>query len=160
MCIFSGESNVTVDGTRIFGRVEGGEQFLVYQMSVGTSAETAMVLPLPIAPGHGEAAVRFIDLSTYPKFFEALELMFPQTLYLLAHEPQGLGERSPTLVVHRVGDFEASYVPSIADFARLDKRFQLSSAIWDKLPAYRDYGFAVFKLLQPKRGILERIGIK
>lgn len=160
MCIFSGDTTVAVSGTRIFGRVEGTEQYLVYQMSVGTSADTAMVLPLPIAPGHGDAAVRFIDLSTYPKFFEALEMMFPQTLLLVLGEQELAVAASRTLEVHRVGDFEASYVPSIADFARLDKRFQLSPAVWDTLPAYRDYGFAVFKLVQPKRGLLERIGIK
>lgn len=160
MCIFSGESTVAVSGTRIFGRVEGTEQYLVYQMSLGTSADTAMVLPLPIAPGHGDAAVRFIDLSTYPKFFQALEMMFPQTLFLSLGEQELAMDASRTLAVHRVGDFEASYVPSIADFARLDKRFQLSPVVWDTLPAYRDYGFAVFKLFQPKRGLLERIGIK
>jgi hypothetical protein len=162
MCIFTGA--VAVRGTRIFGRVHRGlhdatEQFLVYQMAFGATQDTAMVLPLPIAPGHGDAALRFIDLSTYPKFFEALDLLFPQFLsFGIEDKPQSIGRGM--IAVQRVGDFEASYVPSVADFARLDKRFRLSSTIWEKLPAYRDYGFAVFKLFQPKRGFLERIGVK
>ena len=32
------------------------------------------------------------------------------------------------------------------DFARLDERFRLPPRTWDKLPAYRNHGFAVFKL--------------
>ena len=37
-------------------------------------------------------------------------------------------------------------MPSIADFRRLDERFRLPTEVWDKLPAYKDYGFAVFRL--------------
>ena len=32
------------------------------------------------------------------------------------------------------------------DFSRLDERFRISDDAWKKLPQYRDYGFAVFKL--------------
>jgi hypothetical protein len=46
----------------------------------------------------------------------------------------------------RCRDFEASFVPCVRDFARLDDRFWLPSAVWDALPAYADWGFAVFKL--------------
>jgi hypothetical protein len=144
-----------VSGTQIFGRVDGAEQLLVYQMTFGAADDIAMVLPLPVAQGHGETAVRFIDLSTFPKFFDALSMLFPSDLELL-EQSAGRG----MLEVHRVGAFEASYVPSIADFARLDARFRLAPAVWEALPAYRDYGFAVFKLFRPKRGLLERIGLR
>lgn len=50
------------------------------------------------------------------------------------------------LAVVMVGEFEASFVPAIKDFSRLDERFRLHDNVWDKLPAYADYGFAVFKL--------------
>ncbi len=40
----------------------------------------------------------------------------------------------------------ASYVPSIADFSRLDERFRLSDQVWSQLPGYQKFGFAVFKL--------------
>jgi hypothetical protein len=52
----------------------------------------------------------------------------------------------PTLTVHEVGAFEASFVPTVADFARLDRRFSLPPQVWDSLGGYRDWGFAVFKL--------------
>ena len=154
MCIFSGPA--TVSGTRIFGRVEGDEQYVVYQMAFGATDDVAMVLPLPVAPGSGEAAVRFVDLSTFPKFFDALEMMFPRPA---AFQFLELSASRQTLEVQRVGDYEASYVPSIADFARLDRRFRLASEVWDALPTYADFGFAVFQLRQ-ERGLLQRIGLK
>lgn len=45
----------------------------------------------------------------------------------------------------RVGSFEASVVPTLADFNRLDARFRLSDEVWKQLPQYHDFGFAVFK---------------
>jgi hypothetical protein len=45
-----------------------------------------------------------------------------------------------------VGKFEASFVPTISDFARLDERFRISNETWIQLPLYSDYGFAVSKL--------------
>jgi hypothetical protein len=50
------------------------------------------------------------------------------------------------LVVHDVGAFEASFVPTIKDFSRLDERFRLPAGTWEELPRYKKYGFAVFKL--------------
>ena len=49
-------------------------------------------------------------------------------------------------MVHDVGEFEASFVPTPADFNRLDERFRLPRSVWSALPDYADYGFAVFKL--------------
>jgi hypothetical protein len=51
-----------------------------------------------------------------------------------------------TLQVHDVGSFEASFVPTLHDFDRLDSRFCLPEQIWHQLPIYHDYAFAVFKL--------------
>jgi hypothetical protein len=53
---------------------------------------------------------------------------------------------STPLVVHDLGDFEASFVPCLDDFERLDRRFCIPRSVWDELPVYQDYGFAVFKL--------------
>jgi hypothetical protein len=53
---------------------------------------------------------------------------------------------STRLAVHEVGDFEASFVPALDDFERLDPRFRIPRTVWDELPGYQDYGFAVFKL--------------
>jgi hypothetical protein len=61
-------------------------------------------------------------------------------------------ERVP-LVVHEVGHFDASFVPSLKDFDRLDPRFRIPHTVWDELPAYQHYGFAVFKLKASTRGV-------
>ena len=47
--------------------------------------------------------------------------------------------------MHRVGAFDASFVPAIDAFVRLDPRFRLPETIWGNLP-YSDFGFAVFQL--------------
>lgn len=57
------------------------------------------------------------------------------------------------LRVHEVGSFEASFVPSLADFSRLDARFRLPDGLWEGLPIYADYGFAVFKLKAGERKV-------
>src|SRR6185503_10226486 len=51
-----------------------------------------------------------------------------------------------TLEVRQVGAYEASFVPTPADFGRLDERFRLPAELWLELKHYRDWGFAVFRL--------------
>lgn len=154
MCMFTSEVQAVSD-TRIFGRLEGGRQFLAYEMRFAALGDLAMVLPLPVPPSSAEDAVGFIDLSGYPELFDDLDRLFPR--------PQS-GAFSPGVVparqlaVHDVGAFEASFVPTIADFARLDKRFRLKPAVWKKLPRYADYGFAVFKLRGTDGGLFSRLG--
>jgi hypothetical protein len=148
MCCFSRPVE-SVTNTNLFARsARDGRQSLVYSMSVSSKEDLAMILPLPVPQGTAEDAVRFIDLKGYPGFFKDLKTGFP--------EPVGHGERddkprspalkSEPLRVVSVGDFEASFVPSVKDFARLDARFRLPDAAWDDLPGYRSHGFAVFKL--------------
>ena len=109
-----------------------------------------MVLPLPVPPGSAENVVRFIDLSAYPEFFDLLDLAFrirrSDGTFLEAR----LGLGAP-LVIHKVGCFEASFVPTRQDFARLDQRFRLPDDVWQALPGYDDWGFAVFKLRRMSR---------
>jgi hypothetical protein len=138
-----------VSKTRIYARREAdGRQLIVYAMNLKADSDVAMVLPLPVVLGSGEDAVRFIDLEAYPTFFEDLEGGFPDFSDgwgLDVPAALRLGG-TPRLAVVQVGCLEASYVPTIADFARLDPRFRMPDGTWDKLPAYRDFGFAVFKL--------------
>lgn len=107
-----------------------------------------MILPLPVS-SHAEDAVKFITLDGYPEFFKDMEKGFPKV------HPKGLLSRGivtlaaapPRLLeVHEVGDFIASFVPTLADFERLDPRFRLPPGTWEQLPQYRDWGFAVFQL--------------
>ena len=148
MCIFS-QSVEEVSDTSIFARLESGHQFLVYRMSYAAANELAMVLPLPVPAETPEGAVRFINLQQYPTFFDDMLTGFPTrspvlSLDLAAPVAAGL------LAVHDVGDFDASFVPHLDDFSRLDPRFRLDDELWNKLPEYSDYGFAVF-ILKPTK---------
>ncbi|MEZ4248471.1 MAG: hypothetical protein R3B99_09550 [Polyangiales bacterium] len=142
MCMFTGPIR-HVSGTAIFARAdEGDRQMLAYQMKVGSDAPVAMVLPLPVAAGAGEDALRFVDLSDYDDLFEQMaRAIFPVPAARGFGAPQAL-----TLEVQRVGNFVASFVPSLADFSRLDARFRLAPEVWTALPRYADWGFAVFRL--------------
>lgn len=144
MCIFSGAVE-RVSGTRIFARLDVEWQHLVYEMSLTSAAEVAMVLPLPVVPGVAEG-VRFVSLEHYSAFFADLAAAFPDEGgdVLLGRAPVAAGQE--TLEVQQVGAFEASFVPARSEFGRLDARFRLSEAVWHALPGYHDFGFAVFQL--------------
>src|SRR5262249_2584466 len=73
--------------------------------------------------------------------------------------PPRFAPQAKTLVVHDVGDFEASFVPRVDDFDRLDPRFRLPRAALDAMAPYADWGFAVFKLrdVAPAPGFFGRL---
>jgi hypothetical protein len=143
MCCFSGPVKAVAD-TSIFARASsGGRQFLVYSMRVDAREETAMILPIPVPVGVEDDAVRFIDLEDYPGLFEEMRRGYPVP-GLSRARPQAAS--ALVLAVVQVGSFVASFVPAIADFSRLDERFRLPAQVWDDLPMYRDFGFAVFQL--------------
>ncbi|MBI3860960.1 MAG: hypothetical protein HY290_03605 [Planctomycetia bacterium] len=150
MCCFS--RNVEhVSNTNIFARSsKENRQFVVYSMKIQTKEDLAMILPIPVPKESPDDAVRFISLKGYATFFDDMPRGFPQPKAAVASRSTGgvgsLAEKSKPLPVVEVGDFGASFVPSIKDFSRLDERFRLPDAAWDQLPRYRDYGFAVFKL--------------
>ncbi len=157
MCCFTGPVR-SVSNTKIFARPgKGHEQFLVYRMSFQASNSVAMVLPLPVKHGSGEGAVKFIDLKEYPNFFEDLENGFPQEDVATDSHNRSVGPPQPQsaalLEVVQVGDFEASFVPTVKDFSRLDARFRLPDSAWKDLPSYKDFGFAVFKLKPGKQDV-------
>jgi hypothetical protein len=149
MCCFSRHVE-HVSNTNIFARsARAGLQFLVYSMSLETPEDLAMILPIPVPKGSPDDAVRFISLKDYPAFFDDMRNGFPQPVSAgrsLAKSEAAPANRPRPLPVVEVGDFGASFVPSIQDFRRLDERFRLPETAWDQLPRYRDYGFAVFKL--------------
>lgn len=145
MCIFSGPAHVS--STRIFARRRGNRQVLVYQMDFAAAEDVAMVLPLPVPRGAAEDAVRFVSLEDCPEFFGLLESQIPgeETLAFGAPEEE-------TLAVHQVGAFEASFVPTLRDFARLDRRLRVSDELvrGEFGARYSRHGFAVFKLRAAK----------
>lgn len=151
MCCFSRKVE-SVAGTNIFARgAAKGRQALVYSMTLSAKEDLAMILPIPVPKASKEDAVRFINLEKYPTFFADMARPFtpppPRSLGdSKGHKPGGLK-------VVDVGSFVASFVPSVKDFARLDERFRLPADTWDKLPQYKNYGFAVFKLKSGKKKI-------
>ena len=144
MCIFS-QAVDRVAGTSIFARGINGRQVIVYSMAYAARSDLAMVLPLPVPARPPEEAVRFISLEEYPEFFAHMEMAFPPLRTTMSAVMYSLGDPL-TLAVHEVGDFEASFVPGLGDFDRLDPRFRIPRTVWAEMPAYQDYGFAVFKL--------------
>lgn len=160
MCLFS-QSVRSVSQTKILARAlaSSQRQLLVYSMRLDADQDLAMVLPIPVPPGSAEDAVRFVNMQDCPSFFTYVDALFPQEQELtrsFGFQPQSLGA-APKLVVHDVGDFEASFVPSRGDFDRLDERFRLAPEVMKKLP-YEDWGFCVFKLkgVPDDRGMLEK----
>ena len=148
MCCFS-QPVVSVSATNICARpATEGRQFLVYSMTLNAKKDLAMVLPLPVKPGTDEKGVSFIDLSGYAEFFDDLLKGFPVPVPAgnFSARVGAPSMASAKLEVVKVGNFEASFVPTLKDFSRLDERFRISDAAWKQLPDYRDHGFAVFKL--------------
>jgi len=139
MCIFSGTVE-SVSTTKIFCNRTDTRQNLVYQMSLSAPRDLAMILPLPCLDDEDDP-IKFVNLSRYRRFFPRLEELYRTP-------PGGTRKRAAakrSLVVHQVGAYEASFVPSLRDFSRLDPRFKLPPSIWRKLPEYKEWGFAVFK---------------
>jgi hypothetical protein len=149
--LFFRRPRVHVGATKIFARTEGATEHLVYSLALSTPSDVAMVLPLPVAPNLGEAALRFVDFSDYDEFFEHLLRLFAAPQVAAASVSRHGQFSMPKLVVHDVGSFEASFVPTLADFDRLDERFRLPSEVWERLPEYTSFGFAVFKLKKARR---------
>jgi hypothetical protein len=158
MCCFSRPVE-SVFNTNIFARASNdGRQFIVYAMSIQMDQDLAMILPIPTPRKSPDDAVRFINLKGYPEFFDDMAIGFlePSRGDVDAATDEAPRER-PKLAVVDVGDFGASFVPSIGDFDRLDDRFRLPSTAWEALPQYRDYGFAVFKLKEGKAQEQQRV---
>ena len=149
MCIFS-RPVITVNNTQIFARLSGnGTQYLAYQMKYVSDEPNAMILPLPVSQPDTDDAVRFIDLKNYGSFFKDLAKGFPyQKKFSIAcsEGPSASLAYKDALRVFEVGNYIASFVPTISDFDRLDPKFRLPDDIWASIPGYQNFGFAVFQL--------------
>src|SRR5262245_32522702 len=151
MCCFSKNVKFVAD-TNIFARpAKEGRQYLVYSMKFGADEDLSMILPIPTPKAAKEDAVKFINLEKYPEFFTEMLAGFPLPKELGRGLSLGGAGGGPGLKVVEVGSFIASFVPSQKDFSRLDERFRLPPKVWDKLPQYKDWGFAVFKLKKPEK---------
>lgn len=153
MCIFSRHADVSK--TNIFARSgKDGRQFLVYSMTVKAAEELAMILPIPVPKDSKEDAVKFLSLEKYPEFFDEMRKGWPEPVTLGRGGPRAApGAKEEKLAVVEVGNFVASFVPALKDFARLDDKFRLPDAAWDQLPQYKEYGFAVFQLKKGEKTV-------
>jgi hypothetical protein len=144
MCIFSQKASVSK--TRIFARSgKDNTQYLVYSMIVKAEKELAMILPLPVAQMSKD--ITFINLEKYPEFFDDLGKGYPAPI------TRGNTKSVEKIAVVEVGSFIASYVPTAKDIGKLDEKFRLPDDVWDKLPQFKDYGFAVFQLKTGEKNI-------
>lgn len=146
MCIMS-QHVEDISNTSIFVSDLGrGVHCTVYEMKVDTRVPVAMILPVPILQGQGEDALKFVNLQGYPDFFKDMEKLYPvpKTLGVVG-VAGGFRSRNP-LKAHDVGDFIASYAPNRASMLRLDAQFRLAHNIWNSLPDYSNFGFAVFQI--------------
>lgn len=155
MCCFA-QPVQSVTDTNIFARLtDSGSQLLAYQMRFASKKPNAMILPLPVATPAAEDSVKFISLKIYDDLFKDLDEGFPDLTPTKRSRAGGFGilesvDSAQKLEVHDVGDFIASFVPTVNDFSRLDKQFVIPKESWDKIPVYSDYGFAVFQLKKLK----------
>ncbi len=106
-----------------------------------------MILPLPVKQPANDKTLNFIDLKDYDAFFDELADGFP------FHSPPSIGCSAPfdaasrhVLEVFEVGNYVASFVPTVSAFERLDRQFTLPNGIWANIPGYESFGFAVFQL--------------
>jgi hypothetical protein len=144
MCIFS-KPVIDVSKTKIFARKSSRYQYLAYQMDFQLHDQTAIILPIPSVKNTPEDGVEFINFKQHADFFQQLNELFQEHIEGKGSLGINLTYSMP-LKVHNVGDFEASFIPTLNDFDRVDERFKLKPEIWQQLPQYKDYGFVVFKL--------------
>ncbi|MFO0915596.1 MAG: hypothetical protein U0795_21710 [Pirellulales bacterium] len=147
MCCFS-QRVESVRNTRIFARLSGrGTQFLAYQMNYESRDANAMILPLPVRQPADDKSLKFIDLSHYDAFFDDLANGFPfRAVPSIGCSARPIRTNAEGLEVFAVGNYIASFVPTLTDFDRLDAKFKLPVEVWNKIPGYEDYSFAVFQL--------------
>ena len=136
MCIFS-RPVISVDATQIFARLSGdGSQYLAYQMRYDSPEENAMILPIPVKQPANDQSIEFINLENYDEFFDDLDRGFPYE-----HRPGiacsgAYSLAKDSLKVFEVGNYIASFVPTLSDFDRLDPQFKLPNEIWQSIPGY------------------------
>lgn len=152
MCCFSGPV-AHVSDTRIYARSDGPRQRLCYEARVSAASPLAMVLPVPTAD------LRFVDLSGFPRLFDALAAAFPAPRARAPAFAKSAPPPPAPLPVVAVGAWEASFVPRRERFSDLDPRFRLSDGVLDALGSrYDGWGFAVFRL-QPGDQRLHPLGL-
>ena len=152
MCILSDEVR-TVAKTQIYisASSDNQRQLTVYANQVDSVNKwNSMILPVPFP-----SSIEFVNIEKYANFFTDLNNCFSDMnrLYASANLTRSAPSNfSRTLEIFEVGSYEASIVPTIADFQYVDPSFQLHTNIQllTMLKQYytENFGFIVCRLKQ------------
>jgi hypothetical protein len=127
-------------------------QTLVYEAVVGTTGDNAMVLPIPVHRAVGAAGIELLNLSSVPAFFTYLRDLLDSPLLVMGGMPSfgAPPAAAPPLPVYRVGSFDVSIVPTLADFGRLSGIFRLGLGALGPVLAqrYGDHAFVVYQIAE------------
>lgn len=141
MCMFAGPVE-TVAKTRIYVGLdpEGGTQFTAYQMQVDLGGvANAMILAVPAAAND----ITLYDLSNCPDLFDKLENIFPRQRSRGMKMSKSLDGLTRSLVVHKIGSYDVSIAPTVADIDRANPEvFTLAPDVATMLDRVYPTGFA------------------
>ncbi|MCC6750577.1 MAG: hypothetical protein IT371_23145 [Deltaproteobacteria bacterium] len=134
-----------VGQTQLYARAaDDGGQLLAISATVAAREDLALLVPLPTPAGTAADAVRFLDLQSYPTFFDELGLGFTALPRAASAAPPRALRGTPR--AHAIAPLELSVAPDLASLARLDARFAPSPRLLARLAEYADFAFAVLRL--------------
>ncbi len=137
MSSFSGNL-IQAANTRIFARpTPDGHEFLAYQFDYDADGPIALIIPLPTPTDSSDDSVRFIDLSGYPEFFADMEKGFPYA--------RGVA-MTRKMTKPKENAYQATFLPTLQDLASIEEDLRIPETVWQQLPEYNEFGFAVIKL--------------
>lgn len=121
-----------------------------FGLSLPIQQNAAMILPIPDGAKHFE----MIDTSACKDMFERIDECFPTELsYSFTNSSRSLSVQSASLEVKTCGSYQYTLVPSLLDFARLDRNvFSLDADVHRVLAQYpNNFAFLVCKLSDSKK---------
>ena len=166
MCIVADSVN-DVSKTKIASfhtgyALDGGQtvipaQLIVYSANVDSAANTnAFILPV-YNPGNDYRKIIPLDFSGLPDFFSDVENIFERWFPKLRSRSLGMTnsanyslQSDSILVVHKVGDYKFSIMPSKMDFNRLDRsQLNINPMAKTAIDVHSDdYSFIVYQFFQ------------
>jgi len=145
MCIFD-DIVEEVSNTRIFvALTKDGRQITVYQNTVISKQDNAMILPVPMQTN---ISIQLLDLSTDKDFFANLNALYPIETFDKSSDYWGTNDDESSdpddlYEVHQVGSYRVSIVWNINGFSRLDtNEFSVNPKVLTSLSTHYANGFA------------------
>lgn len=148
MCIITSTVD-SVSTTRIYISADHANrrQLTIYSNVVASPEENVMVLPVP-----NPDSVELLDFSHYPDFFTDLKACFiERTQRSYTNNTFLVSKSTNSLPVFRIGSYDASIVPSIADFPRLQIPMDRTLIPFLKSKYNAEFGFIICRLAPGKK---------